>query len=390
MQGTIYSSEHREYRDKISGRRILQLTDYFAHSNHLYFTNQTFYKGDVIFKAQRGNASNLFRFHMDTMNIEQLTDLPQPAYNDRYFDRLLLSYVHEGNEEVYMFYLGQVLALNLKTLQQRVLFDTPAGFYLSSGSPSSDGRYVVVSITENKVHREFEGGFYETWAAFPETRLIRIDLETGKAETLYSENYWIKHVNMSPTVPNLLTFCHEGPWHHVDHRVWMLDTNTGQATKLVLDQSPLKTVGHEYWFVDGIHLGYHGKKTEPNGDVHGYYGSIKYDNSEQLELDFPFHSQHFHSNDLNLIVGDGERMVNPHVLLWKRTEAGFDQPRVLAYHGGMGINAATHVHPRFTADASQVLFTSDRGGYANLYLVEVGNVDELPRLEDVQAASQPR
>ncbi|MDF2959060.1 MAG: Oligogalacturonide lyase [Paenibacillus sp.] len=385
MQGKTYSPEYREYRDKLSGRRITQLTDYFAHSNHLYFTNQTFYKGDIIFKSQRDNASNLFRLHMDSMSIQQLTDLPQPSYANRYFDRLLISYVHEGNEEVYMFYLGQVLALNLRTLKQRVLYEAPEGYYLSSGSPSADGRYVVASINENKVHREFEGGFYETWAAFPETQLVRIEVETGKAETVYAEKYWIKHVNLSPTVPNLLTFCHEGPWDRIDHRVWLLNIDSGKASKVVPDQGPCKSVGHEYWMADGVRLGYHGRKTEPGGEVHGYFGSIKYDNSEQVELDFPFHSHHFHSNDLNLIVGDGQRIVNPHILVWKRTEAGFDEPRVLAYHGGMAINAATHVHPRFTADTAHVLYTSDRGGYANLYLVEVGEVDDLPLLADLQA-----
>lgn len=388
MQGTLFKPEFREYRDQISGRRIVQLTDYFAHSNHLYFTNETFFQGDIIFKSQRGNASNLFRLDMNSMQIVQLTDLPQPGYDDRYFDRLLLSYVHEGNEEVYMFYLGQVLALNLKTLRQRVLYNTPEGYYLSSGSPSADGKYIVVSINENKVHREFEGGFYETWAAFPETRLIRIDIETGATDTVYAEPYWIKHVNLSPTVPNLLTFCHEGPWDRIDHRVWLLDLNTGEASKVVLDQGPQKSVGHEYWFTDGVRLGYHGRKVQPDGQIHGYFGSIRYDNTEQTEIDFPFQSHHFHSNDLELIVGDGQRITNPHVLLWKRTDAGFDQPRVLAYHGGMAINAATHVHPRFTADTSQVLYTSDRGGYANLYLVEVGDVEALPLLADVQASKR--
>ncbi|WP_274653110.1 oligogalacturonate lyase family protein [Paenibacillus humicola] len=383
MQGKIYKPEYREYRDRISGRRIVQLTDYFAHSNHLYFTNHTFYRDDIIFKSQRGNASNLFRLHRDSMEIEQLTDLPQPSYKDRYFDRLLVSCVHEGSGEVYMFYLGRVLALHLRTFRLRTLYDTPEGYYLSSGSPSADGKYVIVSINENKVHREFEGGFYETWAAYPETRLVRIELETGRTDTVYAENYWIKHVNLSPTMPQLLTFCHEGPWDRIDHRVWLMDLSTGSVTKVITDQGPDKSVGHEYWLADGMRLGYHGRKREPGGTLHGYFGMIKYDNTEQVEVDFPFHSHHFHSSGPDLVVGDGQRIENPHVLLWKRSGNAFDPPRVLAYHGGMAINAATHVHPRFTPDESQVLFTSDRGGYANLYLADVGNVDDLPTLAEV-------
>jgi len=43
------------------------------------------------------------------------------------------------------------------------------------------------------------------------------------------------------------------------------------------------------------------------------------------------------------------------------------------------------VHPRFTEDGQQVLYTSDRGGYANIYLAEVGSTKDLPTLAEVQA-----
>ena len=36
---------------------------------------------------------------------------------------------------------------------------------------------------------------------------------------------------------------------------------------------------------------------------------------------------------------------------------------------------------RFTPDGKAVLYTSDLTGYSNLYLVEVGEFDELPDLE---------
>jgi len=40
-----------------------------------------------------------------------------------------------------------------------------------------------------------------------------------------------------------------------------------------------------------------------------------------------------------------------------------------------------HVHPRFTPDGRGVLFTSDRSGYGNVYLVEVPEFDRLPPAE---------
>ena len=37
--------------------------------------------------------------------------------------------------------------------------------------------------------------------------------------------------------------------------------------------------------------------------------------------------------------------------------------------------------PRFTQDGKAVLYTSDLTGYSNLYMVEIGDFDELPDLE---------
>ena len=44
-------------------------------------------------------------------------------------------------------------------------------------------------------------------------------------------------------------------------------------------------------------------------------------------------------------------------------------------------NQHAHCHPRFTPDGKAVLYTSDLTAYSNMYLVEVGEFDELPDLE---------
>ena len=44
-------------------------------------------------------------------------------------------------------------------------------------------------------------------------------------------------------------------------------------------------------------------------------------------------------------------------------------------------NQHAHCHPRFTPDGKAVLYTSDLTAYSNMYLVEVGEFEELPDLE---------
>jgi oligogalacturonide lyase len=383
MKGKRYANETRTFQDKATGRKVTQLTDQLGHSCHLYFTNNTFYNKDIVFKAQRGGATNLFRLHSESGEISQLTDLHSLPYEKRVLDRSQHSFVHEGNQEVYVFYDNQVYAVHLETLKERILYTAPDGFMLSSGSPSSDGNYLLICILEYLAPREEGYGFYETWATFPLSHIIRIDIQSAKAEIIHSENYWLGHINMSTTVPNLMTFCHEGPWHEVDHRIWLLNTDNGELQKIVKDHGPAKTSGHEYWLADGIHIGYHGNRLV-EGKREGYFGYTKYDNSECIEINFPFRSQHFHSNDMNLIVGDGNREEAPYILLWRLEGQQYGEPIVLAKHRCSSHIQATHVHPRFTPDGRQVLFTSDTSGYGNMYLIEADQLDALPLLKEIK------
>ena len=138
-------------------------------------------------------------------------------------------------------------------------------------------------------------------------------------------------------------------------------------------------MGHEYWFADGEQIGYHGRSV----DGEPFYGSIRYDNTERIEAPFPHDSMHFHSTDLNLIVGDGNREA-PYLLLWRFRDGHFEGPRVaLAHHGSAHIQIL-HVHPRFSPDSKHILFTSDMSGYGNVYLIDTPDFDSLPELQDLE------
>lgn len=69
-------------------------------------------------------------------------------------------------------------------------------------------------------------GYEEIEAARPYSMIYDLHLKTKKVRILYEEKRWIGHINTSPTQAHLLTFCHEGPWDQVDHRIWVLDRNT--------------------------------------------------------------------------------------------------------------------------------------------------------------------
>ncbi len=124
--------------------------------------------------------------------------------------------------------------------------------------------------------------------------------------------------------------------------------------------------------VDGEHVGYHGRT--PGGPI---YGAIRYDNTDRVEAPFTYGSTHFHSLSLDTIVGDGSKS-DPYLLVWRFHEGQFEGPKVLAWHRGSFHHQDVHVHPRFSLDGRQVLYTADPQGYGQIFLAEVPEWDSLP------------
>ena len=58
--------------------------------------------------------------------------------------------------------------------------------------------------------------FREYYERRPLSRIVRIEIDTGAQEVLHEDRRYLGHVNPSPTQPDLLTFCHEGPWNWID------------------------------------------------------------------------------------------------------------------------------------------------------------------------------
>ena len=65
--------------------------------------------------------------------------------------------------------------------------------------------------------------------------------------------------------------------------------------------------------------------------------------------------------------------------IWGKEAGRFSKPKILCEHRCSFHSQKVHAHPRFTPDGKHVLFTSDKNGYGNLYLVQIPNdLSELP------------
>jgi oligogalacturonide lyase len=377
--GRVFPSEMFAYRDPETGAEIVRLTGYRGHSHHAYFTVSGWYDSNrrLLFASERENRINLFSLELASGEITQLTDFPElPAGSSENFFSLSRN---PQTDEAYFWFMGQLLAVNLSSLASRVLAEVPHGFRAGNTDVTADGRSVCTVFAEDLSSRIgtdlLRGyvGFRETWQARPICRIAEIPVCGGALRTVYEEKYWVGHINASPTQAGLLTFCHEGPWHEVDHRIHGLDLATGRTWR-IRPGSAGERIGHEYWLEDGVTIGYHGW---PDKVEKPYFGFIRHDNTARREHPVPAKSMHYNSRNGDTVVGDGWGD-DPCLRVWRRNGAGYDRPRLLCRHRSSFHIQQAHPHPCIAPDGRSVLFTSDHLGYCNLHLAALDTIDALP------------
>ena len=371
--GSRWESELNIYQDSVSGATVRQLTNYKGHSNHFYFTYPCWYDEGrkIVFYSDRENRTNLFGVDLESGAITQLTDLDPVQGEIGGLSK------NPAREEIYFYHGDMLMALDLASLDTRSLYARPKGYVGNSANATADGKNICAGYGEDLSDRITMDlghgyvGFHEYWEAHPHCMIVRIPIDGGPSEVVYEEDYWLGHLNASPKLPNIITFCHEGPWHKVENRIWGLNLGTGEAWQ-IRPNAPDESIGHEYWMQDGEHIGYHGRTA--HGPV---YGSIRYDNTDQVEAPFEGHCWHFHSTMLNLVVGDGDSK-NPYLLLWRFRDGRFEGPKVLVWHRGSFHIQRVHLHPCFNVEGTQIVYTADPQGYGQVFVVDVPDFDSLP------------
>ena len=388
-KGRVHDDPKFRYVDSHSNREIDRLTDYLGHSNHFYFTDPCWFNDNrsFVFTSQRENQGNLYRYDLDDGKITQMTDFGNRGRPG--------GCVSTANNAVYLFHGSKLLEIDLESLEERVVCEiegemSPGG----RANPTADGKYLCTMLRERKPPADDTprisysySSFVENFEAKPFLQIVRIDRETGAVEVIHEDHRSMGHINTSPVLPDVLTYCHEGPWHRIDQRIWGLHIQTGETWKIRDQEGQNIAVGHEYWFADGERIGYHGRPRDGKGNH--VFGFIKWDNSDHTEINFPFHSTHFHSLDETMMVGDGtpasvftsrDTGAQPYIQLFKRDGDGYIGPRILAFHRSTFNDQHAHCHPRFTPDGKSVLYTSDLTSYSNMYLVDVGDFEDLPEM----------
>jgi hypothetical protein len=95
------------------------------------------------------------------------------------------------------------------------------------------------------------GGTLEAnWAAGTPKMIYTVNVKTGEFKVIHRENDWTNHLQCSPTDPQQILFCHEGPWHFND-RTWTVRADGGPARLLHERTMNMEIEGHEFFSQDG-------------------------------------------------------------------------------------------------------------------------------------------
>ncbi len=134
--------------------------------------------------------------------------------------------------------------------------------------------------------------------------LFTLDLRNGKVTKFNRATDWLGHVQFSPTDPQLVVFCHEGPWHRVD-RLWAVRTDGSGLKNLHARTMNMEIAGHEFFAPDGKGMWY--DLQTPRGEDFWVAGvDFATGKRTRYHLDRNYWSVHFTiSPDGKLFAGDG-------------------------------------------------------------------------------------
>ncbi len=364
LKGKVYADEHKTFTAPESGLAVIQLTSDPAEDAHLYFTGDGFVPADhgLVFTSKRTGNWNLFYLNLETYQFTQLTDGKKISGTGAVVSPVTMeAYYRDG---------PLIKAVHLKTLAERTLNTVPVGYTTSSLSVTVDGKTLAYSIQENipvttktdKIYSDMAERFQKR----PSCAVVtgRTD-GTGWHEVIRQKKLF-SHTLINPLNEAIILYCHEGPWDDVEQRLWLVDSAGRDNHLLRREEKPAVQIGHEYWFRDGIHVGYQVKvQGEPKS-----IGIADVLDGSYLEYPTPYTDGHTQANSTGTgFVGDGSE-TEPFINLYHLAD-GKLTGRHLWKHEGSFAQQHWHPHPRFSPDDKYVLFTSNRGGNGNVYLIKL-------------------
>lgn len=364
--------------DQDTKHKIIKLSRREGGGSSFYFHNNPFLKqldneGDkMVFYGKVDSLRQLFSINLSTFNIVQLT---------YHRNQIRGEIVSPANREAYFQSNDSIFATHVDTKQTRLVYVFPEDFKAGITTINSDGTLLAGSYAtqekrdiykKNPEKRDYFNLIFE--AKIPHI-LFTVNIETGELKKIYSESAWLNHIQFSPTEPDLLMYCHEGPWHLLD-RIWTINIHTG-INKLMHERTIDREIaGHEFFSKDGKTIWYDLQK--PRGETF-YLAGVDIATGEHVEYAMTADEWSIHFNispDQSIFAGDGgdstqvARAKNGQwIYLFTPTSDSLISEKLvnMKHHGYRPLEPNVH----FSPDGKYVIFRSDFDGDTHIYAVEI-------------------
>jgi len=362
----------QEWIDLQTGHKVVRLSRLPGNSNSFYFHNNPFVGDKMFFYNSVNNSRQVFTVDMKTLKTEQITHQKNPMRAE--------IVAHKSQEVVYQIQ-DSVFASSAITKKTRLLYVFPADLKATVSTMNADETVLAGKFSDGDTEREilkqypeksqFFNRIYD--AKIPNT-LFTIDLKTGKLNKIHTEKTWLGHVQFSPTDPNLLMFCQEGPWHKVD-RIWTINIANGEVKKRHNRTMDMEIAGHEFFAPDGKTIWFdHQMPRSTKFYLTGV--NLNTGAEKKYELQRNEWSIHFNiSPDQRLFAGDGgdpKQVAKADdgmwIYLFKPVGDKF-QSEKLVNMKAHGYKLEPNVH--FSPDGKWVIFRANFEGESQVYAVEI-------------------
>ncbi|ARK13599.2 oligogalacturonate lyase family protein [Fibrella sp. ES10-3-2-2] len=370
-----------EWIDKDTGHKVVRLSRQEGANESFYFHNNPFVK-------QRTNEGDKMVFYnttpkgrqLNALNLKTLQTEPLSSPVGRASGEL----VAPKGREVFYQRQDSVFATHIDTKKTRLIFVFPADFKATISTLNADETMLAGSRggeAAREILRQYpekKDFFPRIFAAKVPHELFTINVRTGTLKTIHQENTWLGHVQFSPTNPDLLMFCHEGPWHLVD-RIWHISLSTGAVKVMHKRTVDGEIAGHEFFSRDGKTIWFDLQK--PRSTTFYLAGADVVTGAEKLyEMTRDEWSIHFNiSPDQTLFAGDGGdpgQVAKAKDGMWIylfRPEGDRFKSERLVNMKQHGYKLEPNVH--FSPDGKWIIFRANFEGKSEVYAVEIAKTN---------------
>lgn len=364
--------------DKDTHHKVEKLTLRAGNNRSFYFHNNPFLptkNSDGTLMVFYGNTSKkdkqFFTVNLETKETTQITNKKGNKKGE---------ILGSKTRKVFFVTRDSIFATDIDTKTTTFIYKFPEDVIASVSSLNADETLLAGTLISKeeeaifKKHPTKRGYFDRIYEAKLERTLITINIETGKMEKIHSENAWLNHVQFSPTNPDLLMYCHEGPWHKVD-RIWNIDVKTKVIKKIHERTVHREIAGHEFFSPDGQTIWY--DLQIPRGETF-YLASktVKTNKAMRYALKRDMWSIHYNiSPDLKTFAGDGGdegQVAHAKDGRWlyhftPKKDSLISEKLVNMQHHNYDLEPNVH----FSPDGKRIIFRANFEGSTQIYAVEI-------------------